>query len=351
MPVHELRTVRLTALATRAGCAAKMGPGTLAQVLQPLTLATHPDLLIGLQTSDDAAVYRLTPELAVIQTIDFFTPIVDDPWTFGAIAAANAMSDVYAMGGDVRLALNVAAFPDDLPDEVITAIFAGAAAKVQEAGGVIAGGHTIVDAEPKFGLSVTGTIDPHRILTKAGARPGDRLVLTKPIGTGVIATAFKRDAVAEPDATAAIASMLTINRWAAEAARGVDGIHACTDVTGFGVLGHAAEVAIKSGIGIRLKAGAVPTLPNATAYVGGNAPAGLRRNRDYYTTLGGGITFDRAVAPALAALLFDPQTSGGLLFAIAADRLPDLTAALAASDVPNWIIGEVVAGSGITVSA
>lgn len=351
MPVQEQSTIKLTALATRAGCAAKMGPGTLARVLEPLTLETHPDLLVGLQTSDDAAVYRLAPNLALIQTIDFFTPIVDDPWTFGAIAAANAMSDVYAMGGDVRLALNVAAFPEDLPDEVVTAIFAGAAAKVQEAGGLIAGGHTIVDAEPKFGLSVTGTIDPSRILTKAGARPGDQLVLTKPLGTGVVATALKRNAVAEPDATAAIASMLTINRRAAEAARDVDGIHACTDITGFGLLGHAAELAIKSGVGIRLTAGAVPLLPNATSYVAGHTPAGLRRNRDYYPTLGGGITINPAVEPELAALLFDPQTSGGLLFAVAADRLPDLTAAFADRDVPHWLIGEVVAGSGITVSS
>lgn len=343
--------IPLTSLASRAGCAAKLGPGTLARVLQPLTIQTHPQLLVGLWTSDDAAVFRLTPELALIQTIDFFTPIVDDPWTYGAIAAANAMSDVYAMGGDVQLALNVAAFPDDLPEEVITAIFAGAAAKVQEAGGVIAGGHTIVDAEPKFGLSVTGTVHPDRFLTKAGARPGDRLILTKPIGTGIIATALKRGAVTDADMAAATASMLTLNRQAATAARSAGGVHACTDVTGFGLLGHCSEIAIKSGVGLHLNAGAVPTLPNATAYVAaGHVPAGLRRNREYYSTLAGGITIAGDVEPDVATLLFDPQTSGGLLFAVAPGALATFTAAFERQNLPYWLIGQVASGSGIVVS-
>ncbi len=344
--------IKLTELASCAGCAAKMGPGTLARILQPLTMNTHPDLLVGLQTSDDAAVFRLTPDLAVIQTIDFFTPIVDDPWTFGAIAATNAMSDVYAMGGDVQLALNVAAFPEDMPDDVVTAIFAGAAAKVEEAGAVIAGGHTIVDAEPKFGLSVTGTVHPERFLTKAGAEPGDRLLMTKPIGTGVISTAVKRGAAAPTDAAAAIDSMLTLNRRSAEAVRAVSGVHACTDVTGFGLLGHASEFALKSGVGLEINAGAVPTLPNATGYVaGGYVPGGLHRNRDYYTTLGGGITIAADVDPDLATLLFDPQTSGGLLVAVSENQLADLSPAFDARDLPYWIIGRVHAGSGIVVSA
>jgi selenide,water dikinase len=344
--------IKLTELASCAGCAAKMGPGTLARVLQPLTMNTHPDLLVGLQTSDDAAVFRLTPDLAVIQTIDFFTPIVDDPWTFGAIAATNAMSDVYAMGGDVQLALNVAAFPEDMPDDVVTAIFAGAAAKVEEAGAVIAGGHTIVDAEPKFGLSVTGTVHPERFLTKAGAQPGDRLLMTKAIGTGVISTAVKRGAATPTDAAAAIDSMLTLNRRSAEAVRAVSGVHACTDVTGFGLLGHASEIALKSGVGLEINAGAVPTLPNATGYVArGYVPGGLHRNRDYYTTLGGGITIAADVDPDLATLLFDPQTSGGLLVAVSENQLADLTPAFDARDLPYWIIGRVHAGSGIVVSA
>lgn len=344
--------IKLTSLATRAGCAAKLGPGTLAHVLQPLTSRSHPDLLVGLQTSDDAAVFRLSPDLAVIQTIDFFTPIVDDPWTFGAIAATNAMSDVYAMGGDVRLALNVAAFPEDMATEVIAAIFAGAAAKVEEAGGIIAGGHTVIDAEPKFGLSVTGTVHPDRVLTKAGARPGDYLLLTKPIGTGVIATALKRDAAAEPDVAAAAAAMLTLNRKAIEAARAAGGINACTDITGFGLLGHGSEIAVKSGVGLQLRAGAVPLLPHALDYVAaGQVPAGLHRNRDYYTTLGGGIVFTSDVDDMLAALLFDPQTSGGLVLAIDPAALDSVTAAFSRADVPFWIIGQVVAGTGITVSS
>ncbi|MDQ3695232.1 MAG: selenide, water dikinase SelD [Chloroflexota bacterium] len=343
--------LRLTSLASRAGCAAKMGPDTLSRVLRPLTMRTHPDLLVGLQTSDDAAVFRLAPDLAVIQTIDFFTPIVDDPWTFGAIAAANAMSDVYAMGGEVRLALNVAAFPEDLPPDVVTAIFAGAAAKVEEAGGIIAGGHTIVAAEPTFGLSVTGTVHPDQILTKAGARAGDRLVLTKPIGTGVVATALKRGAAAAPDVTAAVDSMLTLNRGVAGTARAAGGINACTDITGFGLLGHASEVAAKSEVRLQLHAGAIPILPHALDYVArGHVPAGLHRNRDYYSALGTGIAIADAVDDRLAALLFDPQTSGGLLFSVAADALAALTAAFTNADLPYWVIGEVAAGSGIVVS-
>ena len=350
--MHTQTEIALTSLAACAGCAAKMGPGTLARILQPLTIQTHPQLLLGLQTSDDAAVFQLTPELAVIQTIDFFTPIVDDPWTFGAIAATNAMSDVYAMGGNVQMALNVSAFPEDLPEAVIAAIFAGAAVKVEEAGGVIAGGHTIVDAEPKFGLSVTGTVHPARFLTKAGAQPGDQLLLTKPIGTGIIATAIKRRAAAKEDAEAAIASMLTLNRVAADTARGFEGVHACTDVTGFGLLGHSTEIAIKSGVGLRLRAGAVPILPHATDYVAaGQVPAGLHRNRDYYTTLGGGIAIDSDVDPDVAALLFDPQTSGGLLFAVAGESVAPLSAAFDQAGVPHWIIGEAVTGDGITVTA
>ena len=192
-----------------------MGPATLAQVLSPLVQHTHPDLLVGLQTSDDAAVYRLSDDLAIIQTLDFFTPIVDDPWTYGAIAAANSMSDVYAMGGDVLLALNIAAFPDTLPPQILSAIFAGAAAKVAEVGAVIAGGHTVTDDEPKYGLCVTGTIHPDRVLTKAAAQPGDRLFLTKPLGTGAVTTALKNQQVDSAHLDAAVASMLTLNRAAA----------------------------------------------------------------------------------------------------------------------------------------
>ena len=329
-----------------------MGPAALAQVLRPLTLRSHPDLLVGLQTSDDAAVYRLSPDLAIIQTVDFFTPIVDDPWLYGAIAAANSMSDVYAMGGEVLVALNIAALPETLPPEVLTAIFEGAASKVAEAGAVIAGGHTVIDDEPKYGLSVTGTIHPERILTKAGAQPGDHIFLTKPLGTGVITTALKRGKAEAAHVDAAVEAMLTLNRAASLAAREVGGLHACTDITGFGLLGHAAEVATKSAVGLRLDAGAVPLLPGAAACASvGQIPAGLHRNRDFFTTADGGVRISAGVDPTVATLLFDPQTSGGLLLTVAGNRAAALRSAFEAAALPLWEIGRVVPGAGILVEA
>ena len=323
------------------------GPAALAQVLRPLAQRTHPDLLVGLQTSDDAAVYRLSPELAIIQTVDFFTPIVDDPWTYGAIAAANSMSDVYAMGGDVLLALNIAAFPDNLPAEVLTAIFEGGASKVAEAGAVIAGGHTVTDDEPKYGLSVTGTIHPDRILTKAGAQPGDRIFLTKPLGTGIVTTALKREAVAAEHVAAAVESMSTLNRAASLAARAVGGIHACTDITGFGLLGHASEVATKSEVALRLEASAIPLLPGAVEYAAaGQIPGGLDRNRAFFTAADGGVRIEATVDAAIATLLFDPQTSGGLLLSVDGGRVEALRGAFETAGLPLWEIGAVVSGRG-----
>ncbi len=328
-----------------------MGPAALAQVLRPLARHTHPDLLVGLQTSDDAAVYRLSDDLAIVQTVDFFTPVVDDPWTYGAIAAANSMSDIYAMGGDVLLALNIAAFPDDLPPEVLTAVFEGGASKVAEAGGVIAGGHTVTDDEPKFGLCVTGTIRPDRVLTKAEARAGDRLFLTKPLGTGAITTAIKNGRAEPTHVEAAVASMLTLNRAASLAMRDFD-VHACTDITGFGLLGHGAEVAIRSGVGLRFSGERVPLLPGALGYAaGGHLPGGMRRNRDHFAASDGGITIETGVDPNLEALLYDPETSGGLLFSIAAEDGEALRSAFRGADVSLWEIGEVVAGAGIVVGA
>ena len=329
-----------------------MGPAALAQVLRPLTLATHPNLLVGLQTSDDAAVYRIAPNLAIVQTVDFFTPIVDDPWTYGAIAAANSMSDVYAMGGTVLFALNVAGFPEDLPAAMITAIFQGAADKVAEAGAIIAGGHTVTDAEPKFGLVVTGTIDPDAVWTKAGASPGDILFLSKPIGTGIVATALKREKADPDDVTAATDSMLLLNRAAAETARAAGGVHAATDITGFGLLGHASEMAEKSGVGLRIVAGAVPLLPGTQKYAAaGHIAGGLGRNRAHFEAHGGGIRFAPAVEAVTQTILFDPQTSGGLLFAVDRERQDAFRTAFADADVTLWEIGEVVAGAGIDVNA
>jgi selenide, water dikinase len=325
-----------------------MGPAALAQVLRPLTQRTHPDLLVGLQTSDDAAVYRLSAELAIVQTVDFFPPIVDDPWTYGAVAAANSMSDVYAMGGEVLLALNVAGFPEDLAPDVIGAIFEGGASKVAEVGAVIAGGHTVTDSEPKYGLAVTGTIHPERVLTKAGARPGDHLFLTKPLGTGVVTTALKRRAADPADVEAAVASMLTLNRTASLAVREV-GVNACTDVTGFGLLGHAAEVAERSGVGLRIAAGEVPLLPGARGYAeGGHLAGGLGRNREHFSGEHG-VRVEGGVPAWLEALLWDPQTSGGLLFTVPSERAGALRSAFEAGGLPLWEIGEVVEGGGIVV--
>jgi selenide,water dikinase len=325
-----------------------MGPEALAQVLRPLTGHIHPNLIVGLQTSDDAAVYRLSDDQAIIQTVDFFPPVVDDAFAYGAISAANSMSDVYAMGGDVLFALNIAAFPDDLPRDILSRIFEGGASKVVEAGGVIAGGHTITDDEPKYGLSVTGTVHPDRILTKAGAKPGDLLFLTKPIGTGLITTAHRNGIVAEEHLQPALDSMLKLNRAASLAAREI-GPNACTDVTGFGLLGHGFEIAVKSGVGLRIQASRVPLLPGALEYAArGQQPGGLGRNRDYYSSQGVAVASD--IPLDLAALLYDPQTSGGLLLSVAMDRHEALLDAFAAAGETIWVIGDVVAGRGVSVT-
>jgi len=318
-------------------------------VLQPLTIHTDPNLLVGLQTSDDAAVYLVAPGVAIVQTVDFFTPIVDDPWTYGAIAAANAMSDIFAMGGDVLFALNIAAVPDTLPPAVITAIFQGASDKVQETGTVIAGGHTVTDAEPKFGLCVTGRIDPDRILSKGGLRVGDRLYLTKPIGTGVIATAAKRGMCAADHLQVAVDTMLRLNRRASTAARSIPSIRACTDITGFGLLGHASEMAQRSGVRVRIAASNVPLLPGAREYAEQGAIAGgLIRNRAYFTSHAP-VELSAAVDPTIVQLLFDPQTSGGLLIGVSPADAAALESAFADHGVLAAAIGEVIAGSGIDV--
>jgi selenide,water dikinase len=324
-----------------------MGPAALAQVLQPLTIRTHPDLIVGLQTSDDAAVFRVSEDRAVVQTIDFFTPIVDDPYTYGSVAAANSMSDIYAMGGDVQFALNVVAFPDDLDPSVLSEVLRGGSDKVAEAGAVIAGGHTVTDPEPKYGLSVTGFIHPDRIWRKAGAKVGDALFLTKPIGTGIVTTALKYGRASADHIAATVASMQTLNKAASEAARELP-ISACTDITGFGLLGHAFEMADRSDVRLCIVPSRVPLLPGALDYArAGEIPGGLGRNRQYFEHAG--VELDSKIDPALVQVLFDPQTSGGLLFAIPAGRADDLIGAFAVRDLPIWRIGNVVTGEGIAV--
>ncbi len=325
-----------------------MGPGALAAVLQSLRLPTHPDLLIGLDVSDDAAVYRLNDEMALVQTVDFFPPIVDDPYTYGAIAAANSLSDIYAMGARPILALAIAAFPEDLPQTIIQAILQGGADKVAEAGAVVAGGHTVVDKEPKYGLCVTGLIAPQRVTAKSHALPGDVLLLTKALGTGIITTAIKRGQGEQVDLDAAVASMLLLNKVAADVAQQVE-VHSVTDITGFGLLGHAAELARNSGIGLRIDSSAVPLLPGALRYAeAGMLPGGLYRNRAY-------LERDKFVRVAaivdvnLTLLLFDPQTSGGLLLALPAPAATELEARYAEAGQTCWRIGDVVVGNGIQV--
>lgn len=327
-----------------------MGPGALAQVLRPLAMQSHPNLLVGLQTSDDAAVYKLSDDLALIQTVDFFPPVVDDPFAYGGIAAANAMSDVYAMGGEVTLGLNIAAWPDNLPHEILSRIFAGGAAKMAEVGAIIAGGHTVTDDEPKYGLCVTGTIHPARILTKAGARAGDRLYLTKAIGTGIVLTALKREAADENHVAEATTSMLRLNRLASQLAQEI-GVNACTDITGFGLVGHATEIAEKSGVRLRIALEAVPFLSGALEYAElGFVPGGVGRNRDYFAMLGEHrVVLPEGLRRSLDDLLHDPQTSGGLLISLPAARAAALEAAFAREKTPLWPIGEVIAGSGVEV--
>jgi selenide,water dikinase len=324
--------VRLTEWTTCGGCAAKWGAGLLADLVCELPPGGDPSLLVGLAPFDDAAVYRLTDDLAVVSTTDFFPPLVDDPADFGAIAAANACSDVFAMGGRVVLALNIAAFPEHLPREAITAIFAAAAEVVAEAGGVVAGGHTIRSEEPIFGLAVQGIAHPARLFTKGGARPGDTLVLSKPLGAGILLAGGSAD-----DKTAAIARMRTLNRAAAEALGGLGGAtHAVTDVTGYGLLGHGWEMAERAGARFVFDAGALPLYAGVLEAAGaGVRTGGDARNREH---LGGRTVSGPGVAAALEAVAFDPQTSGGLLAAVAPEAAADAEAA------GFVVIGEVAAG-------
>ncbi len=325
-----------------------MGPGALSDVLKNLRPPSHPNLLIGLDVSDDAAVYKLTDDTALVQTVDFFTPIVDDAYTYGAIAAANALSDVYAMGGRPILALAVAAFPGNLPVDIIQAILQGGADKVAEAGAVLAGGHTVVDKEPKYGLCVTGLIEPGKIMPKANAQPGDVLLLTRPLGTGIITTAMMRDVCDQAHLDAAIESMLRLNKTAAELAATVT-VHSATDITGFGLLGHAAEIARNSRVGLQIDAASLPLLPGAAAYArDGIAPGGMFNNREFLEQ-DAYVTYAPSVEEWQKYLLFDPQTSGGLLLALPADDATALEQAYAQAGQFCQRIGTVVAGQGIQV--
>lgn len=305
-----------------------------------------PNLLVGLDAPDDAAVYRIDAERAIIQTMDFFPPVVDDAYSFGAIAAANAMSDVYAMGGDVLFGLNIAAWREDLPLELLSEILRGGAEMMQRGGGVIAGGHTITDQEPKYGVAVTGMVDPRRMMTKGGARAGDVLVLTKPLGTGILTTAGKQGIVGEYELSNAILWMTTLNKDAALAARAV-GITSATDITGYALLGHAYEMAKASGVGFRFVWDQLPILAGALKLAQrGSMPGGTARNRDY---LRDKVFLSEHLADEWAAVLFDPQTSGGLLMAVAPQKVEALGREFESRGVEYWKVGRVEEGEGVTV--
>ena len=307
-----------------------------------------PELLVGLGSSDDAAVYLVAPDVAIVETLDFFPPIVDDAYASGAIGAANAMSDVYAMGGEVLFALQIAAWPEDLSLTQLEALFSGAVDTVRKAGGVVAGGHTVIDREPKFGLAVTGRVHPKKMLLKNALRVGDALWLTKAIGTGVLTTAHKNGKLPPEDLASTIASMVTLNREAARAAVAA-GLHAATDITGFGLVGHAHEMAERAGVRVRISAAAVPLLPGAREHAATADFGGLERNSTYFQG-GGRVQFD-GVDEVLRTLLLDPQTSGGLLIGVPAVHSAAWERERAAHGVSAMRIGEVTEGQGVIVGA
>jgi selenide, water dikinase len=334
-------SVPLTALASGAGCGCKLPAAALLPVVRALPPQDDPRLLVGAATSDDAAVVRVREDLALVQTIDFFTPLVDDPYDFGRIAAANALSDVYAMGGTPLSALNVVAFPlERLGGEVLGAILRGGFDVVAAAGAVLAGGHSIDDAEPKYGLAVTGVVDPTRMLTNAGGRPGDALVLTKPLGVGAVVGARKRGACDDELLARAVETMAALNDAASRAALQA-GASAATDVTGFGLLGHLHHLCRESGLAAELRASAVPALDGVEELLSGEEPigrsGGSRRNAAWVI---GFASFDAGVAPWRRRLLSDATTSGGLLVAVAAD---------AAARVPGRVVGRLVEGAPGTI--
>ncbi|MFD2610950.1 selenide, water dikinase SelD [Paenibacillus gansuensis] len=332
--------IKLTSLSSKGGCGCKIGPADLAQVLRNLPAAEpNPNLLVGLDTSDDAGVYKLSDELALVQTLDFFTAIVDDPYSFGQVAAANAISDIYAMGGKPLTVLNIVAFPiHTLEKQVLTDILRGAADKVKEAGATLVGGHSIDDKEPKFGLAVTGLVHPDKVRTNAGAKPGDKLILTKPIGVGILTTSIKKDQLNEEEIAGVTKVMATLNKTAAETMEPFQ-VHACTDVTGFGLLGHASEMAKGSAAGIRIARSRVPLLPRVRELAeAGFVPGGTKNN---FAHLEGSVTFDPALDQIDQWILCDAVTSGGLLISVSGPEAETLLSKLRGAGVDAHLIGEV----------
>jgi selenide,water dikinase len=334
--------VRLTQQTKAGGCASKLAPGKLAEVLSRLPSQTDPNVLVGFSTSDDAGVYRIGPHSALVQTIDFFTPMVDDPFIYGQIAATNALSDVYAMGGRPLTALSVLCFPADGDLDVLEQVMRGGMSKMNEAGCIVLGGHSVRDTEMKFGYAVTGIVDPACVYTNAGARSGDALLFTKALGTGVITTALKQGKSQPKWVDAAVRSMTTLNKTAGEILVGAQGVHAVTDVTGFGLMGHAREMAIGSGLTFQIDTAAVAFIEGALEAVAvGAIPAGLLANREYAECISSDAE-GALIAEDIRTLLYDPQTAGGLLVAVAAEDAENLLEALCEAGILTTKIGRVV---------
>ena len=331
--------VKLTQMSKTAGCAAKIGPGTLAGILESLPKFHDPALMVGIETSDDGAIYKVSDEVALIQTLDFFTPVVDDPYTFGQVAAANALSDIYAMGGEPKVALNIVAWPNCVNPKFLGEILRGGADKVLEAGAVLAGGHSIQDDEPKYGLSVTGFVHPEKVFKNCGARPGDVLILTKPLGTGIVNTAVKADMASDEAKAEVVRVMTALNKTAKHVIEKYE-IHSCTDVTGFGLAGHSIEMAEGSNVTMEIDMSRVPVQKAAAEYaMMGLIPEGAYRNRSF--------TIDRVdtgeVKGYLLDIFFDPQTSGGLLVSADPEAVEQILADLeqAGMETAFGVIGTV----------
>jgi selenide,water dikinase len=342
--------VKLTQLSSCSGCAAKISAKMLTEILRPtqgiFNAADYPDLLVGLDSPDDAAVWKLDDGRGLVMTTDFFTPLVDDPYDFGRIAATNAISDVYAMGGMPFMALNIAALPPDIDPAILQNIMRGGAEAARAAGVVIAGGHTVRDDEPKYGLVVAGFVELDKMFTKAGARPGDYLALSKPLGFGTITTALKRGAAEDKAVAAAVKWMTTLNREASRVARELD-LRAVTDVTGYSLMGHSSEMTLAGGVQYRIAFDQVPFLPEALPYAQQNIfPGGAGDNREFY---GSRVTFERELEEWQKMMLFDPQTSGGLLMAVPRDKIEAFQKKTIEMHLPMWVIGEVAEGEGVHV--
>lgn len=332
--------IKLTSFSSKGGCGCKIGPADLAQVIRTLPPAEpNPNLLVGLDTSDDAGVYRLTDDLAMVQTVDFFTPIVDDPYSFGQVAAANAISDIYAMGGKPLTALNIVAFPiTTLDKQVLSDILRGAGDKLKEAGVTLVGGHSIDDKEPKFGLAVTGIVHPDKVRTNAGAKPGDALILTKPIGVGILTSSIKKDLLSDDEISRVTSVMAGLNKTAAEIMESYD-VHACTDVTGFGLMGHSLEMAKGSGAGIQIVKDQVPVLPRVREMAeAGVIPGGTKNNHEHVRD---SVEFPEQMDQIDRWILCDAVTSGGLLIALEESEAGKLLQELLDAGVEAGMIGRV----------